>query len=52
MHLSGIAFDVAAVCSGFLYALATADSLLPHRNGQAAPLVIGDGDFQPHPRLG
>ncbi|MDF8332281.1 beta-ketoacyl-ACP synthase III [Novosphingobium cyanobacteriorum] len=36
----GIAFDVAAVCSGFLYALATADSLL--RTGMAKrALVIG-----------
>ena len=36
----GVAFDVQAVCSGFLYALATADSLL--RNGMATKaLVIG-----------
>jgi len=36
----GIAFDVAAVCSGFLYALATADSML--RTGMAkCALVIG-----------
>ena len=36
----GIAFDVAAVCSGFLYALATADSLM--RTGMAkCALVIG-----------
>ena len=36
----GIAFDVAAVCSGFLYALGTADSLL--RTGMAKrALVIG-----------
>jgi 3-oxoacyl-[acyl-carrier-protein] synthase-3 len=40
----GIAFDVAAVCSGFLYALATADSLL--RTGMAArALVIGAETF-------
>lgn len=36
----GIAFDVAAVCSGFLYALATADSMI--RSGMArCALVIG-----------
>jgi 3-oxoacyl-[acyl-carrier-protein] synthase III len=36
----GIAFDVAAVCSGFLYALATADAML--RTGAARrALVIG-----------
>ncbi|MFV0643207.1 MAG: beta-ketoacyl-ACP synthase III [Sphingomonadaceae bacterium] len=36
----GIAFDVAAVCSGFLYALGTADSML--RTGMARrALVIG-----------
>jgi 3-oxoacyl-[acyl-carrier-protein] synthase-3 len=40
----GIAFDVAAVCSGFLYALATADSLL--RTGMARrALVIGAETF-------
>ena len=40
----GIAFDVAAVCSGFLYALATADSLL--RTGMAkCALVIGAETF-------
>jgi len=40
----GIAFDVAAVCSGFLYALATADSLL--RTGFARrALVIGAETF-------
>jgi 3-oxoacyl-[acyl-carrier-protein] synthase-3 len=40
----GIAFDVAAVCSGFLYALATADSML--RNGMAKrALVIGAETF-------
>ncbi|MDT8280469.1 MAG: beta-ketoacyl-ACP synthase III [Erythrobacter sp.] len=40
----GIAFDVAAVCSGFLYALATADSLL--RTGMAKrALVIGAETF-------
>jgi len=39
-----IAFDVAAVCSGFLYALATADSLL--RTGMARrALVIGAETF-------
>ena len=36
----GVAFDVAAVCSGFLYALATADSLLRTGMGNKA-LVIG-----------
>ena len=40
----GIAFDVAAVCSGFLYALATADSML--RTGMAkCALVIGAETF-------
>lgn len=40
----GIAFDVAAVCSGFLYALTTADSLL--RTGTAKrALVIGAETF-------
>ncbi|MBX9898462.1 MAG: ketoacyl-ACP synthase III [Qipengyuania sp.] len=40
----GIAFDVAAVCSGFLYALATADSLLRTGMGNKA-LVIGAETF-------
>jgi 3-oxoacyl-[acyl-carrier-protein] synthase III len=40
----GIAFDVQAVCSGFLYAMATADSLL--RTGMAKKaLVIGAETF-------
>ena len=40
----GVAFDVQAVCSGFLYALATADSLL--RTGMASKaLVIGAETF-------
>ncbi|GAA4041499.1 beta-ketoacyl-ACP synthase III [Parerythrobacter jejuensis] len=40
----GIAFDVQAVCSGFLYALTTADSLL--RTGSASrALVIGAETF-------
>ena len=40
----GIAFDVAAVCSGFLYALAAADSML--RTGMArCALVIGAETF-------
>ncbi|MEZ5737288.1 MAG: beta-ketoacyl-ACP synthase III [Novosphingobium sp.] len=40
----GIAFDVAAVCSGFLYALAVADSML--RSGAASrALVIGSETF-------
>jgi 3-oxoacyl-[acyl-carrier-protein] synthase-3 len=40
----GIAFDLAAVCSGFLYALATADSML--RTGMAkCALVIGAETF-------
>ncbi|MEC7210933.1 MAG: beta-ketoacyl-ACP synthase III [Pseudomonadota bacterium] len=39
-----VAFDVQAVCSGFLYALATADSLL--RTGMAGKaLVIGSETF-------
>ncbi|MEJ2408088.1 MAG: ketoacyl-ACP synthase III [Novosphingobium sp.] len=40
----GIAFDVAAVCSGFLYALGIADSML--RSGMAKrALVIGSETF-------
>ena len=40
----GIAFDVAAVCSGFLYAMATADSMI--RTGMAkCALVIGAETF-------
>jgi 3-oxoacyl-[acyl-carrier-protein] synthase-3 len=40
----GIAFDVAAVCSGFLYALTVADSML--RTGMAnRALVIGSETF-------
>jgi 3-oxoacyl-[acyl-carrier-protein] synthase-3 len=40
----GIAFDVAAVCSGFLYALATTDAML--RTGMAkCALVIGAETF-------
>ena len=40
----GVAFDVQAACSGFLYALATADSLL--RTGMAGKaLVIGSETF-------
>ena len=40
----GIAFDVAAVCSGFLFALATADSMLKAGMAQRA-LVIGAETF-------
>lgn len=40
----GIAFDVHAVCSGFLYALTTADSLLKTGMGKRA-LVIGAETF-------
>jgi 3-oxoacyl-[acyl-carrier-protein] synthase-3 len=40
----GIAFDVAAVCSGFLYALTTADSLLATGAAKRA-LVIGAETF-------
>ena len=40
----GIAFDVAAVCSGFLYALTTADSLLTTGMAKRA-LVIGAETF-------
>ncbi len=39
-----VAFDVAAVCSGFLYALTTADSLLKTGTGTRA-LVIGAETF-------
>ena len=42
--VGGVAFDVQAMCSGFLYALATADSLL--RTGMAKKaLVIGSETF-------
>ncbi len=40
----GMAFDVAAVCSGFLYALTTADALLRAGNARRA-LVIGAETF-------
>lgn len=40
----GVAFDVAAVCSGFLYALTTADSLLKTGTATRA-LVIGAETF-------
>ncbi|MEP3421934.1 MAG: beta-ketoacyl-ACP synthase III [Erythrobacter sp.] len=40
----GVAFDVAAVCSGFLYALTTADSLLTTGMAKHA-LVIGAETF-------
>lgn len=40
----GVAFDVAAVCSGFLYAITTADSLLTTRLAKRA-LVIGAETF-------
>ncbi|MEL7217100.1 MAG: beta-ketoacyl-ACP synthase III, partial [Pseudomonadota bacterium] len=40
----GVAFDVAAVCSGFLYAVATADSLLKTGMAKRA-LVIGAETF-------
>ncbi|WP_336986921.1 beta-ketoacyl-ACP synthase III [Altererythrobacter aquiaggeris] len=40
----GIAFDVAAVCSGFLYAMATADSMLKTGLAKRA-LVIGAETF-------
>lgn len=40
----GIAFDIAAVCSGFLYALTTADALLRGGNARRA-LVIGAETF-------
>lgn len=40
----GIAFDVAAVCSGFLYALGVADSMLRTGMAQRA-LVIGSETF-------
>jgi 3-oxoacyl-[acyl-carrier-protein] synthase III len=40
----GIAFDVAAVCSGFLYAMATADAMLRAGTARRA-LVIGAETF-------
>ena len=47
----GIAFDLQAVCAGFVYALATADNFI--RAGQARDRA-GDrgGDLLAHPRLG
>ncbi len=47
----GAAFDVAAVCSGFVYAMTTADALIAQ--GLAKPRA-GDrrGDVLAHPRLG
>ena len=46
-----IAFDVHAVCTGFLYALSVADSMLRSRQRRQG---AGDrrGDVQPDPRLG
>ena len=35
------AFDVQAVCSGFVYALATADGFIKNRTAQASALVVG-----------
>jgi 3-oxoacyl-[acyl-carrier-protein] synthase-3 len=40
----GVAFDVAAVCSGFLYALTVADSLM-RTGGHSHALVIGAETF-------
>lgn len=40
----GVAFDVAAVCSGFLYALTVADSMIRAGQGRTA-LVIGAETF-------
>ncbi|GGD67938.1 3-oxoacyl-[acyl-carrier-protein] synthase 3 [Croceicoccus mobilis] len=47
---NAFAFDVAAVCSGFLYAMATADALLKTpagapANGRQCALVIGSETF-------
>jgi 3-oxoacyl-[acyl-carrier-protein] synthase-3 len=46
-----IAFDVAAVCSGFLYAVSVADSMLRTARRKTC---AGDRErnLQPHPRLG
>ena len=41
---SGVAFDVAAVCSGYLYALTVADSMLKSGSARTA-LVIGAETF-------
>jgi 3-oxoacyl-[acyl-carrier-protein] synthase III len=41
---SGAAFDLQAVCSGFIYALATADAMLKAGQGRRA-LVIGSETF-------
>jgi 3-oxoacyl-[acyl-carrier-protein] synthase-3 len=41
----GMAFDVQAVCSGFVYALTTADAMLKARAGQGCALVIGSETF-------
>jgi len=40
----GVAFDVQAVCSGFIYALTTVDALMKAGQGKAA-LVIGSETF-------
>ncbi len=43
-HHGGVAFDVAAVCSGFLYALSVAESMIRAGSAQNA-LVIGSETF-------
>ena len=47
----GAAFDLQAVCSGFVYALTIADSLLQRRAGRATALVDRVGDLLAHSRL-
>ena len=46
----GAAFDLQAVCSGFVFGLATVDGLLRAGNFKRA-LLIGCGDFLAHSRL-
>ena len=46
----GAAFDVQAVCSGFVYALSIADNFLKAGQFKRA-IVVGRGDLLAHPRL-
>ena len=46
----GAAFDVQAVCAGFMYALAVADNFIKVFC-RPCNLVIGSGDILPPPRL-
>jgi 3-oxoacyl-[acyl-carrier-protein] synthase-3 len=46
----GAAFDVQAVCAGFIFALSVADNAV--RLGQARTALVVGGDVLSHPRLG